>query len=175
LYRVQCIAGPAWPEPPACLISLWQRAARAGSSSMVVVAPVADVVSLEHERSPLPIPGCRPGSLNRRRAECGWTAGGWRAREAPSRCPAPARLARPCRRRAARTAAWRKQIGHDGQVDDQRQDLQRRDGLGQLVDLVRDEDHSRDEGQVLGPPAALPQPDRLGTLQDGLGGDRCPR
>ena len=33
--RVQCMAGPAWSEPPTCLISSWQRAARAESSSMV--------------------------------------------------------------------------------------------------------------------------------------------
>src|SRR5580704_19053748 len=66
------------------------------------------------------------------------------------------------------------QVGHDGQVDDQGDDLQRRDALGQLVDLIRDEDDGGDEGQVFGPPAAQPQPDRLRALQDRISGDGSP-
>jgi hypothetical protein len=56
------------------------------------------------------------------------------------------------------------QVDHDGEVDDEREDLQHRNALGQLVHLVGDEDDGRDEGQVFGPPASHPQPDRLSPL-----------
>jgi hypothetical protein len=64
------------------------------------------------------------------------------------------------------------QVTGDGQVDDQRQQLQRGDALDQLVHLVRQEHDRRHERQVLRPPLGEPEPDGLDALQQGVGGDR---
>jgi len=64
------------------------------------------------------------------------------------------------------------QVGGDGQVDDQRHQLQRGDALDQLVYLVRQEDDGRHERQVLRPPLGEPEADGLHALQPRIGGYR---
>jgi hypothetical protein len=64
------------------------------------------------------------------------------------------------------------QVDDDGQVDDQRHQLQRGDALDQLVYLVRQEDDGRHERQVLCPPLGEPEADGFHALKPRIGGNR---
>ena len=63
------------------------------------------------------------------------------------------------------------QVGHHRDVDDEGEDLQRRQPVGQLVDLERQQRRRDEEGQVLGPAALVPQADGLDALDRGVGED----
>ena len=56
----------------------------------------------------------------------------------------------------------------DGQVHHERADTQDGHALDELVDLERQEPRRRDGGEVLGPSALAPQPDRLDAFDHGV-------
>src|SRR3954468_6196759 len=62
-----------------------------------------------------------------------------------------------------------KKVGDDGEVDAERDELQRREALDELVDLERQEHRRRDQGQVLRPPLRKPQADGLDQLERRIG------
>ena len=64
------------------------------------------------------------------------------------------------------------QVDDNRHVDDERNHLQRGDALGQLIDFIRDEHDRGDKRQVLRPPAPVPQPNRVGTLDSRVYSDR---
>jgi hypothetical protein len=68
----------------------------------------------------------------------------------------------------AEEALREQQIDHHRDVHDQRDDLQRRALVDDLVDLERDEQRGRDQRQILRPPLLPPEPERLDSLERGV-------
>ena len=64
------------------------------------------------------------------------------------------------------------EVGDDGKVEDQGEDLQHADAFGEFIDLDGEQDGDFDEGQVFGPAAGPPQTECLDPVDGGVGGDR---
>src|SRR5581483_5638906 len=97
--------------------------------------------------------------------------GGRRAVEGvPARVAGARRLLRRAAPTQAEETLREQQVEDDGEVDDDREHLERRDCPRQLVHLERHERGRRHERQVLGPAALVPEADRLRALEQRVDG-----